>query len=436
MTIRGYIRPRGRSLEVVVVLDGGRKLRRSTGCVVGQEDAARRVLDEALAEIRASNVAAVRRGELTFREWGERWIAERKLLEKNAAQDEESRLRHHAYPELGDVPVMALKKDTLLRWARSLRERRRDDGRPISPRYEHHIADTVRQLLADAVERDIIPANPCAWKKKRDLRPIADVNLRKRSEGAFEAGEVWELTHDPRIPEPRRVLYALEFLTGMRPGEAAIRRWRDLDNAVGPLWRLHVGTAWNTHRHREKTTKTIVERVAPVHPVLRDLLESWAGGGWARYVGRAPASDDLIVPADRGGPRGNSHSNAKFQADVELLGLRGGRTHYETKATFRSLALAGGAQPQYLDLITHPNPREAKDLYTRLNLMWPALCAAVECIRIAPPTEGVTGEVTARAAETKKARPLVEIGPFGLARGTGFEPVAFGSGGRRSIHLS
>lgn len=115
----------------------------------------------------------------------------------------------------------------------------------------------------------------------------------------------------PRIPEERRVLYALEFLTGMRPGEAAVRRWRDLDRTATPLWRLHVETAWNSHLRREKTTKTLVERVAPVRT--------------------RPTEDDLIVSGDRGGPRSNSHSNTQFKADVELLGLRGDRTHYETR---------------------------------------------------------------------------------------------------------
>jgi hypothetical protein len=41
--------------------------------------------------------------------------------------------------------------------------------------------------------------------------------------------------------------------------------------------------------------------------------------------------------------------------DVKALELRGDRTFWELRATFRSLALAGGADDRMVDLITHPN---------------------------------------------------------------------------------
>lgn len=59
--------------------------------------------------------------------------------------------------------------------------------------------------------------------------------------------------------------------------------------------------------------------------------------------------------------------------------------HYEARATFRSLALAGGADLHSVDLITHPGPKQAKDLYERRRLLWPRLCEAVACIQVAPP---------------------------------------------------
>jgi hypothetical protein len=122
------------------------------------------------------------------------------------------------------------------------------------------------------------------------------------------------------------------------------------------------------------------------------------------------------------------------------------RTHYETRSTFRSLALGGGAVERDLNRITHPSPREASDLYARLDEIWPVMCRAAECIHIEP-REGVSpssGEVAVQVADTGKtpvARPQkAKIPPsrgdlegvaFGgkLARDTGFEPVALSSGG-------
>ncbi len=34
----------------------------------------------------------------------------------------------------------------------------------------------------------------------------------------------------------------------------------------------------------------------------------------------------------------------------------------------------------HVNMITHPAPKRASDLYTRLEMQWPAMCAAVEAI--------------------------------------------------------
>lgn len=126
----------------------------------------------------------------------------------------------------------------------------------------------------------------------------------------------------------------------MRPGEVAARRWKDLDTTAAPLWRLDVGTAYESRHGSEKPTKTLVEKIVPVHPVAAELLRTWYGAGWATFMGRPPTPEDLIVPREKGGHRRNTHSNKRFQSDLRKLGLREGRTHYETRATFRSLAMA------------------------------------------------------------------------------------------------
>jgi hypothetical protein len=58
--------------------------------------------------------------------------------------------------------------------------------------------------------------------------------------------------------------------------------------------------------------------------------------------------------------------------------------HYESRATFRNLARAGGANVADLDLITHPSPKAAKDLYNRTAMLWPLMCAAVRCVKVEP----------------------------------------------------
>ncbi len=173
-----------------------------------------------------------------------------------------------------------------------------------------------------------------------------------------------------------------------------------------------------------------MEKIIPVHPELAELLRHWFAEGWQEFMGRAPEADDLIVPRPSGGLRTNGYSYKGFRADLELFGLRGGRTHYETRATFRSLAIGGGAPLEALNLITHPSPREASELYTRIEQVWPAMCRAVMAVKLEPggnPAEGTDrSSVAVPDADKEKARRLSGFGPQTSVSAEGIEPSTYG----------
>ena len=50
----------------------------------------------------------------------------------------------------------------------------------------------------------------------------------------------------------------------------------------------------------------------------------------------------------------------------------------------RTRAAAAWPNLPDLDLITHPSPRAAKDLYSRTGMLWPLMCAAVRCVNVEP----------------------------------------------------
>jgi integrase len=223
-------------------------------------------------------------------------------------------------------------------------------------------------MFKEAVKRDLIAATPCVWDKS-DLPPKEDRDVTRAREGGFTAEQVGLLIGNPRIPEDRRVLYALEFLTGTRTGEAAARRWRDWEPAFkGDLGRLVAGTAWNTRHRLEKPTKTRVVKWIPVHPELARILADWKREGWSRFYGRTPEPQDLIVPGEKGSPRNVGCSWRLWAHDLVTVGL-GHQRHYESRSTFRNLPRAGGANLPDLDLITHPSPKAAKDLYDRTGML-------------------------------------------------------------------
>ncbi len=263
---------------------------------------------------------------------------------------------------------------------RQAQHRSKRDGTAIASRTVRNVASAVRVFFADAYERKVIRRNPTAgWNAERHLPAIEDKQRGWRERAGFSLEQVVSLTTDPRLPEDRRALYALRFLGGPRPGEAANARWRNLDRTRRPLWRLTLEAAFNSPMRREKSTKTGATLHTPIHPVLQGMLEEWWDEGWARYMGRAPQADDLIFPRDDGKQRLVSGSYKQFMQDLETLGLPAQR-QYESRSTFRNLALSAGASEFHVNLITHPKPKRASDFYTRLEMQWPGMCEAVVAI--------------------------------------------------------
>jgi integrase len=414
--LRGYIRERGTKLEAVIVRPDGSKVTRSTGCTLDQRDQAQAILDAALEQLAKDQPRAAPTGPLTVKDWGERWIEDRRERGKLEWIYERGHLAHYVYPVLGDLLLADVTDVVMLDWARDLERKRGPSGKTPGPKYVRRLTATVRALFKEAVKRHFIERTPCIW-DNTDL-PELEANSRVVGDG-FEVADVAVLTSDPRIPEERRVLYALEFLTGMRTGEAAARCWKDWEpDFLGQLGRLTAATAYSTRHHLMKTTKTRVEKWIPVHPRLAELLTAWHTEGFERFVGRPPTPDDLIVPATKGGARNNSYSWRMFQTDLERVGLTAAR-HYDTRSAFISMAEGAGADPVQVARITHASLNGAKDLYRRVRLYWPLMCEAVRCIKL-PAGEGVAeGFAVNREGEAGPSESAKDYATFGNSRNGG-----------------
>jgi hypothetical protein len=171
----------------------------------------------------------------------------------------------------------------------------------------------------------------------------------------------------------------LVFLTGMRPNELAVLRWRYLDGSAQPLGRVQVAVAWDRVRQEEKAVKSERPREVPIHPTLARILAAWKLGGFERFIGRAPTEDDLVVPSLTGKPRNVSQILERFHTDLDRLSLRKRRL-YDARRTFISLAQGDGARRDVLRWVTHRPTSDVFDAYT--TMPWPALCEAVSCLRI------------------------------------------------------
>jgi len=414
----------------------------------GVHRASSRTEDEAEAQALAAEIEGQARGgrirhatrdALSVERFYEKtWLPLRQRTRPWAWKADRIAMERHFLPHFGSRAIAELANDQgeveLLDWLVGLREHRsKRDGTAIAPRTIRNVASAIRVFFADAAERKVLKRNPTlGWNAQRHLPPIEDKERGWREHAGFSLEQVVALTTDPRIPEDRRVLYALRFLGGPRPGEAANARWAHLDCTRRPLWRLTLEASFNSPMRLEKSTKTGATLHIPIHPVLQTLLQRWWEAGWAAFMGRRPEPNDLIVPREDGLQRLVSGSYKQFQFDLETLGFPVQR-QYESRSTFRNLALTADASEFHLNLITHPKPKRASDYYTRLEMQWPGMCAAVQAIPAAawsgalaaPPagevTVGVTVTVTEKGTENEKPPTIGQLSGVTVEREKGFE---------------
>ena len=363
----------------------------STGLNVGQEALAQEAHDELVARVAATkriDKHAPARG-LTVRAYAATWIVKRRERDLDWKGDE-GRLKHHVLPELGELPIADVRARHLVDLFHKLRT---DKERPLAPKTIYNVYACCSAMFRDARLAELIEQSPCIL-DERQLGPRIDSDPEWRKDAVFSRNEAETLISDHRIPPDRQMVYGLELLAGVRTGEASALRWRHYDPVVRPLGRLLVARSYNSRTGREKNTKTEAVKHVPVHPTLAAMLAEWKLGGWPELIGRAPGPDDLIVPlppdaAERrrsrtGEPyRAASYSGLNWrETDLPALGWRH-RRHYDMRATFITLAIEDGADPEILEnRVTHARQsRSAFDGYNR-GQQWERTCAEVAKLRI------------------------------------------------------
>jgi integrase len=235
-------------------------------------------------------------------------------------------------------------------------------------------------MFRDALTEELITTSPCD-PPPPDLPRKVDADPEWRDRAVFSVDEVRMLITDPRVPIRRRVEYALKALAGLRHGEVAGLRWRQIAPDA-PLPRLTVARSYDHAR-----TKTGVARAVPIHPALAAILVGWRRL-WPSVYDREPGPDDLVVPTRHHTMLDATDAGRDMRDHLAALGLRvqasadRARGGHDLRAWMISTALEHGADGVALQRVTHTRPRDVIAGYTRLP--WAALCAAVACLPFAP----------------------------------------------------
>ena len=301
---------------------------------------------------------------LTLAEYAESWLRARKKRGVRSWKDEERHLRLHIFPMLGNMPLEGLKPTTVRDWIVHL-----EDGKRLSPKTIRNIHGTLQGVLKMACFDGRMANNPAA-----DLpRGILPADKKTRDTPPFTREEVEKLVSDDRIPMDRRVLYALMGLTGMRLGEAAGRRWRDIDFAATPLPMMTVATQYDG-----QPLKTGKSRQVPVHAALCKILEDWRRYGFEQLFCRTLEPDDFIVPNRQGEVRSKNAGSKAINRDCDQVGIPRKGAH-SCRRFFITYTRADGARQEVIERVTHNAKGTMVDQYTYFD--WDVLCEAVSALK-------------------------------------------------------
>jgi integrase len=332
----------------------------------GQEVEARRYLKRLEARIAAArdvtDAAELTPGTpITVARYAQKWLKDREPLRHASHKDEVCRIVKHMLPRLGHMELTEVRPRHIREFVLGLRQG------DLAPRTIYHVYQSMALLFRTAVVEELIDASPCVV-ARGVLPKKVDKDPAWRATAIYTREEVERLISDSRIPEDRRVLYALKGVAGLRHGEAAGLRWSQYDEKAEPLGALNLAK-----------TKTGVPRRVPVHPTLARVLAEWKLAGWERTYGRMPTPDDFITPTRNMTERTAQETPKQLHEDLDLLGLRRRRGH-DLRRTFITLAQVDGARRDLLETVTHGPRGDIVSIYT--TFPWPALCEEVAKLKI------------------------------------------------------
>ena len=259
----------------------------------------------------------VTKRDVTLAEWGARWLDRRELSGIRSIRNDRSRWRAHiADAPFINWPLKRIQRKHVAAWARDLihkkatRVTRTKSGTKktklpkfISRQTAKHVLNLLRCCLGEALEDDLIKANPA-----RDVRVPRGAPQPPR--WAFlTTEEIRAITTDSRVPQHVRDTFTVLIYTGMRLGEAKGLRWEDVDlNPRRPHLKIR-----RSYRGPPKTAHAI-RGIPLLNPARASLARLRELGGVRRLRG-------LVWPRPGGGCRDRSY-DFRFRKWRDALGLR------------------------------------------------------------------------------------------------------------------
>jgi integrase len=264
---------------------------------------------------------------LTVEEVGRRYLehVEHVMVRKaSTVQDYRIILNRHLVPHFGSKAIERITAEDFARYIAA-----KSDAGLATKTIANHL-NFAHGVFGYAVKRGLVPANPvAAVDRPRALHVDPDIRFLDR--GELEA--LIEAVPDDLLGPTDRVLYLTAAMTGLRQGELAALRWRDVDRSAGVVRvrRTFSRGRWGTPKSRRSS------RAVPMATRVADELRS-------RFERSAYTGDDDLVfcHPQTGGPYDASKMRQRFKAALRTAGLRPLRFH-DLRHTYGTLMASAGA---------------------------------------------------------------------------------------------
>lgn len=304
---------------------------------------AQRWLDEVTASVVTGQYVDPKAGQITFRDYAERW-REMQVQRPSSRAHVETMLRRHAYPTLGDRHLSSILPSDVQAWVKGL-----DGLAPATVGVVHGIVSTI---MKSAIRDRRIVANPCEGTKLPKKQRVQIVPL---------TTEQVEAVRDA-LPRELRALVTLAAGTGMRQGECfglTVDRVRFLERTATVDRQLVTVSGKPSTFGPPKTDAS--NRIIPLPQVVVDAL--------AAHLAAFPAGPDGLIFTLSGKAIGRSAFGHKWRAAVKTAGLPTGTGFHALRHYYASLLIRHGESVKTVQSrLGHASAVETLDTYSHL---WP-----------------------------------------------------------------
>ena len=320
-------------------------------------------LEKKLYDLKNPETLPKTKPDLTLKELAEGWLAAKtKVLRQTTYDQYKSLLVQHVIPEIGDIKIAELSRESIQGFIDGKQTGGRKDGKPggLSPKTLKHLRVLISSIVDSAVTDGLISTNPMT---KVTSPSVPDSRVQAWS--AEQASKFLEHMTKHRL----FCLFWLFLHTGMRRGEALGLRWEDVDmqNSIISIRQQYVvSTKGNTFEDvKTKTSRRSIALSASTIHKLRDHQEKQKRE--LDVLSPTGVNLGLVFTSETGGPIDLRGLGRLLEREAEKAGVPI-LTPHELRHTAATLMLRLGVHPKIVqERLGHANIATTLDLYSHVT---------------------------------------------------------------------